>query len=64
MDNAEAAIMDVFRATYGESDARIWFARWRMFYMAVAELFGFDEGRQWGVAHYRFAKRSAAAIDA
>ena len=63
MDSAENAIMEVFRATYGEADARIWFARWRMFYMAVAELFGFDEGRQWGVAHYRLAKRGAAEID-
>ena len=63
MDNAEKAIMEIFRATYGEGDARIWFARWRMFYMAVAELFGFDEGRQWGVAHYRFAKRGTAEID-
>jgi cyclopropane-fatty-acyl-phospholipid synthase len=27
-----------------------------MFYMAVAELFGYDNGAQWGLAHYRFAK--------
>ena len=63
MDNAEDAIMNVFRATYGEGDARIWFSRWRMFYMAVAELFGFDEGRQWGVAHYRLARSGVAQID-
>ncbi len=64
MDSAEESIMEVFRATYGDADARIWFARWRMFYMSVAELFGFEEGRQWGVGHYRFAKRGAAGIDA
>jgi cyclopropane-fatty-acyl-phospholipid synthase len=64
MDAAESAIMDIFRATYGEADARIWFARWRMFYMAVAELFGFDEGKQWGVAHYRFARRGTIDRDA
>ncbi len=63
MDNAEHAVMDIFRATYGDGDARLWFARWRMFYMAVAELFGYDEGRQWGVAHYRFARRGVAEID-
>jgi len=28
-----------------------------MFYMAVGELFGFDQGREWGVAHYLFSKR-------
>jgi cyclopropane-fatty-acyl-phospholipid synthase len=56
MDGAQAPIMAVFRATYGDADAKVWFARWRMFYMAVAELFGYDDGAQWGVAHYRFAK--------
>ncbi len=55
MDLAQDPIMKVFDATYG-ADARLWFGRWRMFYMAVAELFGYDEGTEWGVAHYRFAK--------
>jgi cyclopropane-fatty-acyl-phospholipid synthase len=64
MDAASEPIMDVFKATYGEADAPIWFARWRMFYMAVAELFGFDKGAQWGVAHYRFAKTGRAVRDA
>jgi cyclopropane-fatty-acyl-phospholipid synthase len=31
--------------------------RWRMFYMAVAELFGYASGNEWGVGHYRFVKR-------
>jgi len=30
-----------------------------MFWMACAELFGFDQGREWMVAHYRFAKGAA-----
>ncbi len=63
MDAAEAPIMEIFRATYG-ADARVWFGRWRMFYMAVAELFGYDQGAVWGVAHYRFAKAGTAPIDA
>lgn len=29
--------------------------RWRMFFLAVAELFNYDSGRQWGVGHYLFA---------
>jgi cyclopropane-fatty-acyl-phospholipid synthase len=33
-------------------EARIQVRRWRMFFLACAELFGFDEGRQWLVAHY------------
>lgn len=30
--------------------------RWRMFWMSCAELFGYDGGREWLVAHYHFSK--------
>ena len=51
-------VMTILRQAYGEA-APLWFQRWRMFWMACAELFGYDEGREWMVAHYRFAKEGA-----
>jgi cyclopropane-fatty-acyl-phospholipid synthase len=57
MDAARAQILPVFEQGYG-AQAKVWVQRWRMFYMAVAELFGYAGGEQWGVAHYRFRRRS------
>ena len=51
-------VMSVLREAYGDA-AGLWFQRWRMFWMACAELFGYDHGREWMVAHYRFVKESA-----
>lgn len=49
-------IIDILAAHYG-SEANKRFARWRVFFLACAELFGYRGGREWIVAHYRFAKR-------
>ena len=57
MDAAREPIMQIFRQGYGPEQAAIWFQRWRMFYMAVAELFGYDAGNEWGVGHYLFEPR-------
>ena len=47
----------VLAEAYGAKDAAVWAQRWRMFWMACAELFGYAGGAEWGVAHYRFVKR-------
>lgn len=58
-DRHRDVLMPVLQKTYGAA-APLWFQRWRMFWMACAELFGYDGGREWLVAHYRFVPRSAS----
>jgi cyclopropane-fatty-acyl-phospholipid synthase len=54
MDGRKERIMPILAATYGQTDAERWFQRWRIFFMACAELFAYEEGRQWFVSHYLF----------
>lgn len=56
LDLNRSRLLPVLHSTYGQ-DAEIWFNRWRMFFLAVSELFGFWNGAVWGVSHYRFTKR-------
>lgn len=56
-DAHRVAILPLFEETYGKASAKVWLQRWRIFYMACAELWGYAEGKEWGVSHYRFAKR-------
>ncbi len=55
MDANKTNILEVFRNCY-QKDARLWWNRWRMFFLAVAELFGYAGGREWGVIQQRFRK--------
>ncbi|HXZ10215.1 MAG TPA: class I SAM-dependent methyltransferase, partial [Paraburkholderia sp.] len=59
LDAARDEVVPLFVGTYGAREAAVWFQRWRMFYMAVAELFGFAGGNEWGVGHYLFETRRA-----
>jgi cyclopropane-fatty-acyl-phospholipid synthase len=56
MDERRETILPVLVRAYGPADAARWFNRWRMFFMACAELFGYRQGAEWMVAHYRFVK--------
>ncbi len=58
MDANKASIMPILADTYGANDADRWWMRWRMFFMACAELFDTGTGDEWFVAHYRFRKVS------
>jgi cyclopropane-fatty-acyl-phospholipid synthase len=51
-------ILEIFTRTYGAAQSQVWLQRWRMFYMACSELFGYNNGTEWPVAHYLFANRA------
>jgi cyclopropane-fatty-acyl-phospholipid synthase len=57
MDRGRAGLMPLFAAVYG-GDADVWWTRWRLFFLSVAELFGHAGGQQWWVSHYLFERRA------
>lgn len=60
MDMRRAQVADIFSSVYGDSAAK-WWMRWRMFFMACAELFAYNQGREWYVGHYLFKRRDTLA---
>ncbi len=58
MDAAETEIQPIFARVYGDGEVSRWINRWRIFFMACAELFGYRDGDEWHVAQYLMERRS------
>ena len=58
LDRQKDEVWPVIEQTYGRDFARLWFMRWRMFFLAVSELFAYRDGNEWFVSHYLFSKRT------
>ena len=63
LDARRDQVMPILHTAYGDRAPR-WYHRWRLFFLACAELFGYDAKRsgstpEWGVSHYRFQPAAA-----
>ncbi|XP_044463465.1 (S)-coclaurine N-methyltransferase [Mangifera indica] len=57
MDQNLTSIKPIMESTYGKDQAVKWTVYWRTFFIAVAELFGYNNGEEWMVAHFLFKKK-------
>jgi len=61
LDRRHAEVLRLLSQTYGGGEARRWLQRWRIFFMACSELFAYNRGREWWVAHYLLKPRGSLA---
>lgn len=55
-DRQRAEIRPLFARVYGEADARLWIARWRLFFIFCEVTFAYHGGNDYVVSHYLFEK--------
>lgn len=52
LDSHRGEVERILAQTYGARESARQLQRWRMFFLAVAELFGYGGGDEWFVSHY------------
>lgn len=53
LDASRDRVVALFEADLGRAEARASYNRWRIFFLACAELFAHKGGESWGVSHHR-----------
>ena len=56
IDQHREEILKLFNRDLSMAEAHRTFHRWRIFFLACAETFGFSNGQEWWVSHYLFKK--------
>jgi cyclopropane-fatty-acyl-phospholipid synthase len=57
LDARREQVLEVLASGCGEARAVMALVRWRLFFLAVAEIFGFAGGREWMISHHLLRKR-------
>ncbi len=60
LDACQQEAERILATSSGVDSPKVLVQRWRMFFMACAELFHYEGGNQWGVGHYLFDVNEAA----
>ena len=60
-DQKQSRLIPLLDEVYGKGQGKVWLQRWRMFFMACAELFDYRGGEEWFVAHYLFSRPANTA---
>lgn len=61
LDAQRDRVLAALVSAYGWRESRRWLERWRVFFLACAELFAYRGGREWMVSHYRFVRDAGNA---
>ena len=56
MDQNKRKILSLFERSNSSTIAKRKFHFWRLFYIACAEIFGYEDGNEWVVSHHLFKK--------
>lgn len=57
MDKHKKEIEAIFAPVYGAAETTRWINYWRVFFLAVSELFRYRNGEEWNVSHYLYEKQ-------
>jgi cyclopropane-fatty-acyl-phospholipid synthase len=56
LDRRRSEVEAALASSYGRAGAPLWRRRWRLFFLACSELFGFRGGSEWFVQHARLER--------
>ncbi|MES1212966.1 MAG: cyclopropane-fatty-acyl-phospholipid synthase family protein [Singulisphaera sp.] len=62
LDAQRGEVLAILGKVYGRDAAPVWLQRWRVFLLAVSELFGYGGGQEWFVSHCLLQHAHIAAL--